>query len=101
MPPPVGLGISASFAYDNLGQLSSRTDPNSNTWTVKDDNSGRVASITDPLNRTTSYTYDVRNRVSGSTNPLGSVQIGADRRRERDAAAILGWHELQLFLRCR
>jgi YD repeat-containing protein len=106
-PPPSGQGsgLTTSFQYNNLGELTQVTDPKGNTTSMTYTPAGLVASITDAqsnrttftydgrgnrltsvdaLNNTTSYTYDAMNRLTMITAPdLSTTQFAYDTRGRR------------------
>ncbi len=54
----------ASYAYNNLGQLETLTDPNGEDWGFGYTEMGRIETETDPLLQTTTYTRDARGRLA-------------------------------------
>ncbi len=54
---------SRSFSYDNLGRLTSATNPESGTTTFRYDGNGNLISKTDARSITTSFSYDELNRL--------------------------------------
>ncbi len=58
--------------YDYTGpDLTSITDPLSNTASFVTDGVGRVTSVKDPLGNRSTFTYDALDRVTALTNPKG------------------------------
>ena len=70
----------ASYARNELGQVTAITDPGDNEWLRSYDDQGRVVSSSDPLDNTTTTAYDNRNRPSQITYPgsLGTATIEYD-----------------------
>jgi RHS repeat-associated protein len=53
-----------TFVYNNLGQLTSATNPENGTVSYTYNTSGTLATKTDAKNQQTVYTYDSKNRVT-------------------------------------
>ncbi|MBQ4536381.1 MAG: PKD domain-containing protein, partial [Lachnospiraceae bacterium] len=61
-----------TYTYDNLGRLTSVTDPLDGTTKACYDRVGNVSSLTDANGGTTSYAYDEMGRMIEEISPLGS-----------------------------
>ena len=67
-------GYNMTFAYDNAGNLTQRTDGNGNVWKYTYDNRGNYLTMTDPLNNVTTLNYTTDfNQVAGIVDPLGNI----------------------------
>ncbi len=64
----------ASAAYDEVGNLTTLTDPMEGTTHYEYDLMRRVTRETDPLRRSVSYTYDGRGLLASKTNARGQTQ---------------------------
>jgi RHS repeat-associated protein len=73
----VGYGTAdaatTSYTYDNVGNLTTVTNPRSYHITTAYDERNRPSSITDALNDTTTFTYDTAGRKKSITRPNGQV----------------------------
>lgn len=69
----------ATFSYDDAGDLATRIDGEGNVWQASHDGRGNRLSVTDPLGRTTYFSYDDRNNLLTRTDPMGTtVSFGYD-----------------------
>ncbi|MEH0450174.1 hypothetical protein QA811_43225 [Streptomyces sp. B21-102] len=66
-------------AYDLLGRVTSKTDPDAGTTGMSYDAAGNLTQTTDARNKSVSYTYDVLNRKTGQY----ASTVAAQARRER------------------
>lgn len=66
-------GTTTHFAYDAAGNLTSVTDGQHHTTTYTFNNLGRISTRTDPLQRQESYTYDLGGNLSTTTDRKGQV----------------------------
>ncbi len=57
-------------SYDNMGNLLEMMDPRGNTWLFEHDQLGRLASKTDPLNHKTTYEYDGANNQTALVDAM-------------------------------
>jgi RHS repeat-associated protein len=75
-----GNVINASYTRNELGNITTVTDPGGNNWNWAYDNMGRQTSRTDPLTNIQTSTYDNRNRPASITFPgaMGSLTISYD-----------------------
>ena len=61
-----------SYTYDDLGRLTSETNPLNRTTSYEYDDANNPSKVTDPLGRETAFTYDIHNRPISTTDALGS-----------------------------
>ncbi|MGW2320177.1 polymorphic toxin-type HINT domain-containing protein [Streptomyces sp. NPDC001680] len=59
-------GSTWSSTYDLLGRVTSKSDPDAGSSTLKYDNAGNVNQTTDSRNKTISFTYDALGRKTGA-----------------------------------
>ncbi|HTY64455.1 MAG TPA: hypothetical protein VMG30_19570 [Acidobacteriota bacterium] len=64
-----------SFAYDNLGRVTSETNPENGTTTFQYDANSNLVSKTDSRNITTSYVYDEVDRVTQKSYSDGTPSV--------------------------
>ncbi|MCA3176266.1 MAG: RHS domain-containing protein, partial [Burkholderiales bacterium] len=67
----VTLDATWQFSYDDQGQISQTTDPESHIRRYQYDRSGHLIAYTDPLGHTTRYEVDAGGNLTKETNPLG------------------------------
>ncbi|MEO8388966.1 DUF6531 domain-containing protein [Polaromonas sp.] len=74
--PPGGVARTTTYAYDNAGQLTGVTLPDSTTMSYSYDAAHRLTGVTDAKGNTVSYTLDgMGNKVSEQVkNPSGNLQ---------------------------
>ena len=68
---PAPLGVTETWAYDGVNNITSYTDGAGNTSSYSYDGSNRLTSETDPLGGVTSYTYTSTGQVATVTTPAG------------------------------
>jgi YD repeat-containing protein len=69
-----------TFVYNNLGQLTSATNPENGTVSYTYNTSGTLATKTDAKNQQTVYTYDSKNRVTEVQHyPAGATPPNNDK----------------------
>jgi RHS repeat-associated protein len=73
-------GGSMSYAYDAVGNRTSRTDYNNATTNYSYDTLNRLTTTTYPDTTTTSYAYDALSRLNSATNANGTVGYSYDNR---------------------
>jgi RHS repeat-associated protein len=64
-------GYSTGYSYDPLNRLQTINDPEGGHTDYRYDDRGRVAAVNNPLNQETSYAYDPAGRLKSVTDPLG------------------------------
>ena len=69
---PAGAYTTTGYAYNRLGQLTSVTDPGSNTWTYTYDLLGRKTGTVDPDAGTSTTAYDNAGQVTSTTDGNGN-----------------------------
>jgi RHS repeat-associated protein len=70
---------STTYAYDNVGNVTSRTDPNTHQTTYTYDTANRLTAATNPLNKTWSLSYDANGNRTQLTKPsTGTITITYD-----------------------
>tara|TARA_R110001583_G_scaffold189565_1_gene353131 strand:+ start:373379 stop:376345 length:2967 start_codon:yes stop_codon:yes gene_type:complete len=72
--PNLGYPLTASFAYDVIGQMVSYTDFHGGTWTYDYDEARRLVDETNPAGETVAYEHDAmgnvtRTEISDGVNP--------------------------------
>ena len=60
-----------AYSTDDRDRITSRTDPNGNTWTATYDPDGNLASFTDAIGHTTSFAYNDFGYPTAVTDGLG------------------------------
>lgn len=68
-----GVNHITTFTHNANDQITSRTDPEGNTWTGIYDDDDNLLSFTDAEGNTTSFTYDENNFPTTITDALGQV----------------------------
>jgi RHS repeat-associated protein len=63
-----------SFGYDNQGNLTSITDPDTNTLTRQFDLAGRLTQLSDGAGRWLQFGHNIQGLVTGVTNANGTLQ---------------------------
>jgi RHS repeat-associated protein len=71
-------GLSKTFAYDAVGNLTSQTDFNNATISYSYDALNRLTGVTYPNSTTASYTYNKLSRLLTATNAEGTVSFNYD-----------------------
>lgn len=66
--------VTATFAWDAMGQVSRIVDPNGQLWELRYDDSGRLQFTEDPLSRTTEYQYNSDGHLQWVLYPDGGTQ---------------------------
>ncbi|MCP4580616.1 MAG: RHS repeat protein, partial [candidate division Zixibacteria bacterium] len=61
-----------SYAYDSVGNLTSKTDKNSNRTRYEYDALNRLIKVIDPIGGETVYDYDIRNNLISLTDANGN-----------------------------
>ncbi|MCK5847917.1 MAG: RHS repeat protein, partial [Caldisericia bacterium] len=61
------------MTYDDLGQLTSVSDPKGSLTSYAYDNYGRLTSTTDALSNTTSFVYDIMDQVTSVTDAKNRI----------------------------
>jgi RHS repeat-associated protein len=78
--PPVSgsqpINAVTTAAYNNLGEMTSRTTPNGGQTSYKYDQLGDTAIVTAPDGGVTTYTYDTNGDQLSATGPTGAVTTG-------------------------
>jgi RHS repeat-associated protein len=69
---------STTYAYDNVGRLSSETDALGNVWSYTYDDAGRLDTRTDPESQVTSYAFNARGELTGVDYPVGTTDVSYD-----------------------
>ncbi|MWA05463.1 DNRLRE domain-containing protein [Actinomadura sp. LD22] len=72
-PAPVAYTI--KLAYDDAGNLTSRTRPAGDTTTYTLSGTGDVTALTDDLQHTTTFGYDLAGRLTKVTDPRGASTV--------------------------
>lgn len=62
-----------SFKYNDSGEVTSMTDPNSNVTTYERDNLGRLVKVTDAEAGESEFVYDLQNNLTSSKDPNGNI----------------------------
>ncbi len=85
-------GLVTTFAYDNVGNMTSRTDPAGGTTEYAYDNLNRLVRVTDPLGAVSRYAYDGNGNRTSSTDGNGNTTTFAytERNVPRTVADALG-----------
>lgn len=73
-----GGAISTGYTRDAMGNVTTITDPNGNSWQRVYDTQGRRTSQTDPLGQSITLSHDNRNRVSLIDLPAGTLTLTYD-----------------------
>jgi RHS repeat-associated protein len=72
---PTGLNYKQTFTYDNQNELTNYKDANTNaangsaTYNYTYDANGNLTSVTNPLSQTTTNTFDANNNLTSTTDP--------------------------------
>ena len=73
LAPGTADEATTSYGYDNVGNLTTVTNPRNRSTTAIYDERNRPSEIHDPYNNITSFTYDTAGRRKTITRPNGQV----------------------------
>jgi RHS repeat-associated protein len=67
------MSNTTSYVYDLTNNITTITNPDGGTETMRYDSYGMPLEHTDAIGRTTTYTYDSRHNQTSSTDPMGNT----------------------------
>ena len=72
---PAAAAYTTRLAYDDAGNLTTRTRPAGDTTAYTTNGAGDTTQITDTLGHTSTFAYDLAGRLTKATDPRGAATV--------------------------